>query len=71
MAEMHNGDLLREMALDHIDSIQREADSVHLASAGHESERSNEPGIIDRARRAVAGPFHAFADAIYPRECLE
>lgn len=68
---MYNGDLLREMALDHIVSIQREADSEHLASAGHAYEHADEPGIVDRARRAVAGPLHAFADAIYPRECLE
>jgi hypothetical protein len=68
---MYNGDLLREMALDHIGSIQREADSEHLASAGHESGHADELGVVERARRAVAGPLHAFADAIYPRECLE
>lgn len=68
---MYNGDLLREMALDHIDSIQREADSERLASAGHESNHADAPGIVDRTRRAVAGPLHALADAIYPRECLE
>jgi hypothetical protein len=68
---MYNGDLLREMALDHIDSIQREADSEHLASVGRAAEHMDESDIVDRARRAVAGPLHAFADAIYPRECLE
>lgn len=68
---MHNGDLLSEIAREHNGALQREAEAQHLASAGQASERADEPGIVDRTRRAVAGPLHAIANAVYPRECLD
>jgi hypothetical protein len=68
---MFNGDLLSELALDRIDQIQHEADAHHLAGVGYAaSDPPTQRGFVERARRAVAAPLHAVADAIYPRECL-
>ena len=63
---LHNPDLLRALARERMAEVERALRADRLAHRS--SGAALDP--ISRARRAIAAPAHAFAQAIYPREYL-
>ncbi|MEO9097372.1 MAG: hypothetical protein ABI346_04275 [Candidatus Baltobacteraceae bacterium] len=63
--QMENSDLLRDLALQHIDELQRDA------LAHHRTPRTEGRQAIAGALRRVAGALERTADALAPGECAD